>query len=212
MQSRDNICFTCWLDVSLNAFPKLLFDWRAGKFQRCSPEVNKDRSKCIRQHTAIMERQLRGLPNNEKTALFLWVFESWDLIWSSDQISIRLCTSSQPQVCPRPTMLNCKLSTNTSSSHNAQRSWFIQKMRSSFCSWVCLRSDRILTTNKPLQGSFESELFKEVSVHLFGPLLVRTRVRLLHLTCPNEEGKRTLVWFNRTKWCRCESTLRLHAK
>ncbi len=25
--SRDNIRFTCWLDVSLNVFPKLLFDW-----------------------------------------------------------------------------------------------------------------------------------------------------------------------------------------
>ncbi len=35
----------------------------------------------------------------------------------------RLCgwilrTSSQPQVCPRPAMLNCKLSTNTTSSYN----------------------------------------------------------------------------------------------
>ncbi len=29
-------------------------------------------------------------------------------------------------------------------------------MRSSFCSWVCLRSDRVLTTNVQLQGSFES--------------------------------------------------------
>ncbi len=27
MQSCDRIHFTCWLDVSLNAFPKLLFDW-----------------------------------------------------------------------------------------------------------------------------------------------------------------------------------------
>ncbi len=50
MQSRDNIRFTCWLDVSLNAFPKLLFDWSqraCGKIPtvlRLS-EVNKDRSK-----------------------------------------------------------------------------------------------------------------------------------------------------------------------
>ncbi len=34
-------------------------------------------------------------------------------------------------------------------------SWFSPKLRSSFCSWVCLRSDRVLTTNEPLQGSFE---------------------------------------------------------
>ncbi len=31
-------------------------------------------------------------------------------------------------------------------------SWFSPKLRSSFCSWVCLRSDRVLTTNEPLQG------------------------------------------------------------
>ncbi len=46
MQSRDN--FTCWLDVSLNAFPKLLFDWServCGKITTVLPEVNKDRSK-----------------------------------------------------------------------------------------------------------------------------------------------------------------------
>ncbi len=36
-------------------------------------------------------------------------------------------------------------------------SWFSPKMCSSFCSWVYLRSDRVLTTNgEPLQGSFES--------------------------------------------------------
>ncbi len=35
-------------------------------------------------------------------------------------------------------------------------SWFSPKMRSSFCSWVCLRSDRVLTTNELLQGLFES--------------------------------------------------------
>ncbi len=48
MQSRDNICFTCWLDVSLNAFPKLLFDWSeraCGKIPTVLPEVYKDRSK-----------------------------------------------------------------------------------------------------------------------------------------------------------------------
>ncbi len=35
-------------------------------------------------------------------------------------------------------------------------SWFSPKMCSFFCSWVCLRSDRVLTTNEPLQGSFEN--------------------------------------------------------
>ncbi len=35
-------------------------------------------------------------------------------------------------------------------------SLFSPKMRSSFCSWVCLRSDYVLTTNEPLQGLFES--------------------------------------------------------
>ncbi len=48
MQLRDNIRFTCWLDVSLNAFPKLLFDWSeraCGKIPTVLPEVHKDRSK-----------------------------------------------------------------------------------------------------------------------------------------------------------------------
>ncbi len=34
-------------------------------------------------------------------------------------------------------------------------SWFSPKLPSSFCSWVCLSSDRVLTTNEPLQGSLE---------------------------------------------------------
>ncbi len=77
---------------------------------------------------------------------------------ASHQISMRLRTSSQPQVCPRPAMLHCKLSTNTSSSHTAQwlRQLVYSKNAQFFCSWVCLRSDRVLTTNIQLQGSFES--------------------------------------------------------
>lgn len=35
-------------------------------------------------------------------------------------------------------------------------SWFSPKMISTFCSWVCSRSDHVLTTNEPLQSSFES--------------------------------------------------------
>ncbi len=57
MQSIDNIRFTCWLDVSLNAFPKLLSigqKERAGRSHRCSR--NTDRVKCSRRHTAIIER------------------------------------------------------------------------------------------------------------------------------------------------------------
>ncbi len=34
-------------------------------------------------------------------------------------------------------------------------SLFSPKMCCSFCNWVCLRSDCVLTTNKQLQGSFE---------------------------------------------------------
>ena len=34
-------------------------------------------------------------------------------------------------------------------------SWFSPKMISTFCSWVCSRSDHVLT-NEPLQSSFES--------------------------------------------------------
>ncbi len=78
-------------------------------------------------------------------------------------------------------------------------------MRSSFCSWVCLRSDRSRVGLK----AYRDHLLKEVSV-LFGPILVRTRVRRCILTCPNEphqDGKPTLVRFNQTKWGRCESTL-----
>ncbi len=48
MQSRDNIRFTCWLDGSMKAFPKLIFDWSeraCGKIPTVLLEVNKDRSK-----------------------------------------------------------------------------------------------------------------------------------------------------------------------
>ncbi len=48
MQSGDNIRFTYWLDVSLNAFPKLLFDWSeraCRKIPTVLLKVNKDRSK-----------------------------------------------------------------------------------------------------------------------------------------------------------------------
>ncbi len=85
-------------------------------------------------------------------------------------------------------------------------------MRSSFCSWVCLRSNRVLTTNEPLQGSFE-RLPRPPLQGGFGTLVWCTpECDCCVLTCPNEprqEGKRTLVRFNRTKWGRCESTLSL---
>ncbi len=89
-------------------------------------------------------------------------------------------------------------------------SWFSPKMRSSFCSWVCLRSDRVLTTNELLQGSFESVRRSRYAclVHFW----CAPECDCCILTCPNEphqEGKRTLVRFNRTKWGGCESTLRL---
>ncbi len=129
----------------------------------------------------------------------------------SHQISMRLCTSSQPQVCPRPDMLNRKLSTNTSSSSflipsaSDYGSWFSPKIRSSFCSWVCLRSDRVLTTNEPLQGSFENTLRPTLQGGLGTFVWSASGVPECDcciLTCPNEphqEGKITLVRFNRTE-------------
>ncbi len=148
MQSRDNIRFTCWLDVSLNAFPKLLFDWSeraCGKIPTVLLEVNKDRSKmqqtahCYYGETTARVDFIPGHPyyivciyrfrqyitfeNEAQTRLENNVLIMHCKRWiASHQISMRLRTSSQPQVCPRPATLNCKLSTNTSSSHNAQRS------------------------------------------------------------------------------------------
>ncbi len=110
MQSRDNIRFTCWLDVSLNALPKLLFDWSeraCGKIPtvlRLS-EVNKDRSKM---------QQTAHCYYGETTARV-----------------------DSPHLPHNPKFVRSK---------SAQF----------FFSWVCLRSDRVLTTNKPFQGSFES--------------------------------------------------------
>ncbi len=87
---------------------------------------------------------------------------------TSHSISMRLRTSSPPQVCPQPAMLNCHLSTSISSSHNAQRSygsWFSPKMPSSFCSWVCLRSDHVLTTNGTLVWSaFGAQLWMRLFI------------------------------------------------
>ncbi len=118
-----------------------------------------------------MERQLRG-----------WILRS----------------SPQPQVCPRPAILNCKLSTNTSSSHNAQRSWLNQ-----------------LVYSKTLQGSFES-LLRPPLQGCLGTLVwsafgAHPSAICCILTCPNQplqERKWTLVRFNRTKWGRLKSTLR----
>ncbi len=134
-------------------------------------------------------------------------------------------------------------------------SWFSPKMHSSFCSWVCLRSDRILTTNKPLQGSFERVptsnrpkhwywcIFLSLKVFFRKHLVLRLLSHLPHLVRLNRtrvsfpswcgafvqvrmqqshsgaHQKRNnqafrdlleneLVRFKRTKWGRCESTLR----
>ncbi len=84
-------------------------------------------------------------------------------------------------------------------------SWFSPKMRSSFCSWVCLRSDDVLTTDKPLQGSLKRWSRYACLVQFW----CTPECDCCILTCPNEphqEGKRTLVWFDRTKWGRCDST------
>ncbi len=146
MQSRDNIRFTCWLDVSLNAFPKLLFDWseRARmKIPTALPEVNKDRSQM---------QQTAHCYYREMTARV----DSPNLLTTP---SVSATCHAKPQTLPHPIM------------HSVADygSWFSPKMHSSFCSWVCLRSDRVLTTNEPLQGSLESEhIFKEVSVRFFG--------------------------------------------
>ncbi len=150
MQSRDNIRFTCWLGVTLNAFPTLLFDWSeraCEKIPTVLPEVIKDRSKmqqtahCYYGETTAWVDFNPGHPLLNH--LYIYHFRQYITFENeaqmrlennvlmhckqrrriaSHQISMRLRTSSQPQVCPRPAMLHCKLSTNTSSSYNAQRS------------------------------------------------------------------------------------------
>ncbi len=142
----------------------------------------------------------------------------WEILYKctansegASQVTKSLWGSSQPQVCPRPA--NCKLSTNTSSSHNAQlttAAGLVQKMPSSFCSWVCLRSDRVLTSNEPFQGSFESAQRPPLQGGLGTLVWSAPECDCCILTCPNkphQEGKQTLVRFNRIKWGRCESTL-----
>lgn len=74
--------------------------------------------------------------------------------------------------------------------------------------WVGLLSHHERTTP-------ESVCNRPKTLCLIGALLVRTRVcDCCSHTCPNEphqEGQRTRVWFNRTKWGRCESTLKICA-
>ncbi len=66
-------------------------------------------------------------------------------------------------------------------------SWFSPKMRSSFCSWVCLRLD------EPLQGSFESvprPLLQGGLGALVWSAFGATRVRLLHSHRPKRTAPR----------------------
>ncbi len=92
MQSRDNIRFTCWLDVSLNAFPKLLFDWSERVFRKIPtvlPEVNKDKDR--RQHTAIIERQLRGLILSLVILYYIvWIYHFKQYITFENEAQMRL--------------------------------------------------------------------------------------------------------------------------
>ncbi len=88
-------------------------------------------------------------------------------------------------------------------------SWFSPKMCSSFCSWVCLRSD------EPLQGSFESmprpplhEGLGTLVWSAFGAHPSATAAFSPAQTNHTKRGKPTLVRFNTTKSGRCESTLK----
>ncbi len=94
------------------------------------PEVNKERSKMQQTaHCYYVETTAR--------------VDSPHLLTTRD---LPCKTANCQQTLPHPIM------------HSAADygSWFSPKMRSSFCSWVCLRSDRVLATNEPLQGLFES--------------------------------------------------------
>ncbi len=122
MQSRDNIHFTCWLDVSLNAFSKLLFDWSeraCGKIPTVHPEVNKDRSKM---------QQTAHCYYGETTARV-----------DSPHL---LTTTNLDLTC------HAKLSTNTSSSSNAQRS------AADYGSWL-----------SPLQGGLGTLVWSALGAH-----------------------------------------------
>ncbi len=128
---------------------------------------------------------------------------------------MRLRNSSQHQVCPWPAMLNCKLSTNTSSSHNAQRSLFSPKMHSSFLQLdlfeVGSRSHHKQTAPGFIWKRTETTSSRRSRYACLFRFWGAPKCNYWILTCPNEphqELKRTLVQFNRTKWGRCESTLR----
>ncbi len=92
MQSRDNIRFTCWLDVSSNAFPKLLFNWSeiaCGKIPTVLPEVNKDKSKmqqtahCYYGETTVRVDFIPGHPLLHSLYIPLQaIYNFWE--WSAD--------------------------------------------------------------------------------------------------------------------------------
>ncbi len=135
---------------------------------------------------------------------------------ASHQISMRLRTSSQPQVCPRPAMLHCKLSTNTSSSHTAQ--WLRQLVYSKnaqFFLQLGLFEVRSRSHYKRTAPGFVWKCTETTSSRRYRyTCLVRfwcaPECDCYILICPNQphqEGNRTMR-FNRTKWGRCESTLR----
>ncbi len=99
-------------------------------------------------------------------------------------------------------MQNCKLSTNTSSSYNAQRSWLrqlttaaglVQKCAVLFAVgsvWGRIAFSPQTNRSRVCLKAYRDHLFKEVSVRLFGLLLVRTRVRLLHSHLPKRTAPR----------------------
>ncbi len=153
MQSSDNIRFTCWLDVSLNAFPKLLFAWS--------------------------ERACRKSPN---------FYEAPHLFTTP---SLSATCHAKLQTLPHPIMYSAA----------DYGSWFSPKMPSSFCSWVCLRSYHVLTTNEPNRTRVHLKVCREhplKEMSLFGLLLVCTRVRLMHYHRPKRTAP-SLVRFNRAK-------------
>ncbi len=92
MQSRENIRFICWLDVSLNVFPKLLFDWSeraCRKIPTVLLEVNKDGSKmqqtahCYYGETTVRVDSIPGHPLLNSLYIPLQaIYNFWE--WSAD--------------------------------------------------------------------------------------------------------------------------------
>ncbi len=149
--------------------------------------------KCSRQHTAITRETTAWLILSLVILYYIvCVYHFRQYITFENEAQMRL---------ENYVLMHCKRRRRIASHQISMR------LRTSFfCSWVCLRSDRALTANEPLQGSFESvprpPLQGGLGMLVWSAFDAHPSAICWILTCPNQplqEGKRTLVRFNRTK-------------